>query len=114
MLKCHEVERNLVFCISKSSEGSRECMESLERNERVCGECPTQMLIPMENPGKKGDCHTAVPFTVFVLELKSLYATLDSFSERFFTNCLSTSVALLLMTLSPNMASFPTMLTSIL
>ena len=63
---------------------------------------------------KKGDCFMAVPFTLFVLELKSLYATLDSFAERFFTNSLSTSVALLLITLSPNMASFPTMLTSIL
>jgi hypothetical protein len=63
---------------------------------------------------KKGDCHKTVPFTVFVLELKSVYATLDSFAERFFTNSLSTSVALLLITLSPNMASFPTMLTSIL
>ncbi len=37
-----------------------------------------------------------------------------SFAERFFTNSFSTSFALLLMTLSPNMASLPTMLTSIL
>ena len=42
------------------------------------------------------------------------YATALSFAWRFLTNSFSTSVALLLMTLSPNMASLPTMLTSIL
>jgi hypothetical protein len=35
----------MVFYASKSSEAERERMESQERNERVCGEWPTQMLI---------------------------------------------------------------------
>ena len=33
------------------SEAEHEQMESLERNERVCGECPTRILITMEYPG---------------------------------------------------------------
>jgi len=35
---------------SKSSEVERERMEPLERKERVCGDIPTQMLIPKEEP----------------------------------------------------------------
>jgi len=41
------------FCESKSSEGSRERVESLERKERVCGECPTPMLTLIEKRGLK-------------------------------------------------------------
>jgi hypothetical protein len=37
--------RKLGLLQGKSSEVERERMESLERNERVCGECPTLMLI---------------------------------------------------------------------
>ena len=36
---------------SKSSEAERERMEPPERNKRVCGDIPTQVLILMENPG---------------------------------------------------------------
>jgi hypothetical protein len=32
---------SLVFCVSKSSAAERERLKSLERKERVCGECPT-------------------------------------------------------------------------
>jgi hypothetical protein len=40
---------SLVFCVSKSSAAERERLKSLERKERVCGECPTHMLIFMKN-----------------------------------------------------------------
>jgi len=45
------VERrgSLVFCVSKSSEVERERVKSLERNERVCGKSPTQVLIPVNS-----------------------------------------------------------------
>ena len=41
------VERrgSLVFCVGKSSEVERERMVAAGANERVCGECPTPMLI---------------------------------------------------------------------
>jgi hypothetical protein len=44
---------SLVFCISKSSEAERERMKPPERNESVCGDIPTQMLILTANPGRK-------------------------------------------------------------
>jgi hypothetical protein len=46
-----ERQGSLVFCVSKSSAAERERVEPLERKEHVCRECPTQMLILMENLG---------------------------------------------------------------
>ena len=43
-----EKRGSLVFRICESSEAERERMKPLEMNERVCGECPTQMLILIE------------------------------------------------------------------
>jgi len=43
-----ESQESLVFCVSKSFEDERERVESLERNERVCGKSPTPMQPQLE------------------------------------------------------------------
>jgi len=45
--------RKLGLLRSKSSEAERERMKPLERNERVCGENPTPILILEKDPGFK-------------------------------------------------------------
>jgi hypothetical protein len=70
-----EKRGSLVFCICKSYEAERERVKSLERNERVCGECPTQILILMENLCLK-DAHTGLIIAIFSPSFSSYFPTI--------------------------------------
>jgi hypothetical protein len=63
----------LVFCVSKSSAAERERLKSLERKERVCGECPTHA----HPNGKSGFMNFSPILNCFYLFYTTYYRMLN-------------------------------------